>query len=354
MAVSCIAGVVNCRIRAKERGVDAAAGTTIFFFLLTAILFLAFGWNKLHMIWVLPVALFTIPFLVAKKIPIASPIALSATRIFQKMILVGIKPKIPDETAKIEDNKEYSESDEVNDNKDAALQPHEENKAQKAKNERIEKYKKIRATARNLTRNIMKYAPKFVLIKAAGDLNMRSPKGVFVFDSEEETNYLMDRCFYDIYWQDKSLIQHFIDTDEYRQLSEEEQTIVKGMRTTYYSLFEITDVNPSEATVWLKDLLGDMAYIVTDLSMSLTARKGGLLATRIKQIEGIYMLTGAGCPFEEEHKEVLLEGLKRKTMKKGKKKRHRELQKSDYSAYFFRQYKRISGIGFMTIGNEEE
>lgn len=351
MTLSIIAGILNCRIRAKKQGFNATAGTTTFFFLLISILFLAFDWNKLHIIWVLPITLFTIPFLITKSIPVLSPIALSATRVFLKIILVGIKPKIIDENIGTD---EIVETDE-DDNKAVTLQLHKVSEIQKPRNERIEQYKKIRPIARSLTDTIMKHAPKFILVRAVSDLNMRGPKGIFIFDSEQETNYLMDRCFYDIYWENRNLIQHFIDTDDYKQLSEEVKTIVNGMTTTYYSLFEIAGINPREATVQLKDLLGDMTYTITDLSMSHTARQGNLIATRIKQIEGIYMMTGAACPFEAEHKEVLLTGLMaRKTVvKKGKKRKLHGLQKTDYSAYFFKQYKRISGIKFVTFEGEE-
>ena len=156
-----------------------------------------------------------------------------------------------------------------------------------------------------------------------------------------------------MYWEGKNLIRHFIESDDYQQLTEEEQAIVQGMTTGYYSLFEILDVNPSKATLELKDVLGQETYTIIDVNLSLTAQEDYLLAGRIRQIEGIYMTTGVACPFHAEQKEVLLDGLKPKktSVKKGKK--TQRLRRSDYSAYFFKQYKRIGGIEFRTLDELE-
>jgi hypothetical protein len=193
--------------------------------------------------------------------------------------------------------------------------------------------------------------PNFVLDRAARDLDMKGRGNVLTFDSEDETGFLMDRCFHDIYWDGKNLVGHFIESDAYRHLSEEEQRIVQGMHKAYYSLFEILSANSDKATLDLADLLGAENHTLTDVNLSLTAQEGNLLAMRIKQIEGIYMGTGAVCPFYANQKKRLLEGLepRKPPMEKGKKKKKpRKLERSDYSAYFFKQYKRIGGIEFST------
>ena len=329
-----ILGVFSCRRKAKSgEGFEPTAATGISTLSLWAIstLFLVFGWNRLHIIWTAPIALFVIPRLIAKEIPVVSRILVYAVGAFLWIVLAGIELKSP-------------------------VENDEENEAQRARKKRIERYKRIRETARELTGKIMKHVPKFALTRAARELEMVGRKGILVFDSEEETNFLMDRCFYDIYWQGKNLIGHFIESDDYRELIEEEQSIVQGMSTAYYSLFEITDVDLSEATIEMHDLLDDRTYTVTDLSLSITAQEGYLLATRIKRVEGIYMMTGAVCPFEAEQKGALLEGLKSRKVaaRKGKRRRKSlELQRLDYSAYFFRQHKRIGGIEFRTMDELE-
>ena len=288
-----IFGIRDCRKSARsEQGLDAMSGMITLGLWIISILFLVFGWNKLHIIWAAPVALLVIPRIIGRDIPLLSPLLLYATGGFLTATLVGIKKiNIPDM------------------DEDADDEDDEEIEAQDAEIMRVEKYKRIRDIARDLTGEIMEHAPKFVLKRSAKDLNMMGRKGIFVFDSEDETNFLMDRCFYDIYWQGRNLVGHFIESEDYRELLEEEKAVVQGMTTTYYSFFEIADVDISDATIELKDLLGDKSYTITDLSMCITAQEGYLLATRIKQVEGIYMMTGAACPFEAEQRDILLEGL---------------------------------------------
>jgi hypothetical protein len=81
----------GCRSYAKSGHFQWATGVQTFFFWLIAILFLVFRWNKLHILWVTPVAFFMSLFLVLGGIPILSPLVLFATRIFLGIILIGIK-----------------------------------------------------------------------------------------------------------------------------------------------------------------------------------------------------------------------------------------------------------------------
>jgi hypothetical protein len=218
------------------------------------------------------------------------------------------------------------------------------------KDERIEKYKRIRRVAQQLTDRLQKHLPKFALVRAAKDLDFMGPKGILTFDLEEETSFFIDRCFFDIYWEGKNLIGHFIESDDYEQLTAEEQLVVQGMTQTYYSLFENLEVNRSEATLKLVDLLGEETFTITDINMSQTASEGYIQATRISKKGDIYMTTGASCPFAPNQKEILIEGLRKRTKRVGKKRKSSQILKSsDYSAYFFRQYKRISKIRFSSV-----
>ena len=215
----------------------------------------------------------------------------------------------------------------------------------------IEKYKRVREAARALTKPIMDTMPEFVLPRAARDLDMGGHGKVLMFDSEDEMAFLMDRCFYDIYWEANNLVGHFIESDAFKRLSEDEQRIAQGMTTAYYSLFEILIADPDEATLDLADLLGAKNFTISDVNLSLTAVEGNLLAMRINQIEGLFMGTGAACPFYANQKDRLLDGLKSRRPLAGtgkKKNKPRKLERSDYSAYFFKQHKRMGGIGYST------
>ena len=122
------------------------------------------------------------------------------------------------------------------------------------------------------------------------------------------------------------------------------------MTQTYYSLFENVEINRFDATLKLVDLLGEETFTITDINMSQTALEGYLQATRITKKGDLYMTTGASCPFAPNQKEILLEGLRKRTKRVGKKRKPPQILKpSDYSAYFFRQYKRISKVRFSSV-----
>lgn len=324
-------GVFNNRNKIKSgHNFNFATGMVIFFMWIIAVLFLVFDWNKIHILWLLTVMLFPIPFLVLEKIPLLSPFFIFTTEIFWSIALIGINIEPSEEN----ENEEESDEENLNMEQDP-----------------LERYKRIREVGRSLTEKMMKHIPKFATMKAAKDLNLVGPKGFLVFDSESETSFLIDRCFHDIQWDGKNLIDHFLESEDYKKITEEEQAIVQGMATAYYSLFEIIDVNPSEGTLELYDLLDSKTYTITDINSSRTTSKRYILAGRIQQIEGMYMTTGTICPFLTEHKQNLLDGLEQKRVS-GRRK-PKKIQRSDYSAYFFKKYKRTEEIRFMTVDEME-
>jgi len=345
-------GALSWRIKAKsgeELGYGAHVITPSLWII--SILFLIFDWHKLHLLWIVPIAFIATPFL--RMIPIVSPLILLVTGIFQKIILVSVKSVEvePSEREESDEDREeeQDEDDEDDDDIEVEVERITEDAVPVTGKDPLGRYMRIRAVGRNLTGPMMKHAPKFAITKTARDLNLRGPKGVLVFDEESDTPFMMDRCFYDIYWEGKNLVSHFMESEDFGPLTEEEQTIVRGMTTAYYSLFEVLDVNPSEGTIELDDLLGEGTYTIRDVNMSRSARTGYLLAARIKQIEGIYMTTGAACPFEAEQKQLLLDGLEPRKISVGKKKKTKKVQRSDYSAYFFKKHKQIGGIEFLTM-----
>lgn len=64
---------------------------------------MVFGWNKLHILWVTPIAFFSAQFLVLGGVPILTRIVLFATKMFLAIILLGVrKPNFPDSYSKSE------------------------------------------------------------------------------------------------------------------------------------------------------------------------------------------------------------------------------------------------------------
>ena len=81
----------GCRSYAKSgHGFQWATGVQTFFWWVISILFLVFGWNKLHILWIAPIAFFSARFLALGNIPILSPVVLFLSKLFLNIILVGI------------------------------------------------------------------------------------------------------------------------------------------------------------------------------------------------------------------------------------------------------------------------
>ena len=81
----------GCRSYVKAgHGFQQATGVQTFFWWFIFILFLIFGWNKLHILWIAPIAFFSAQYLALGNIPILSSAVLFLTKIFFHIILVGI------------------------------------------------------------------------------------------------------------------------------------------------------------------------------------------------------------------------------------------------------------------------
>ncbi|HBG78348.1 MAG TPA: hypothetical protein DDW84_05805 [Phycisphaerales bacterium] len=59
------------------------------FFLMVAILFLIFKWNKLHILWIIPVIFLSTHFFVSHNIPILSPLVIYVTKVYLSIVLIG-------------------------------------------------------------------------------------------------------------------------------------------------------------------------------------------------------------------------------------------------------------------------
>lgn len=212
---------------------------------------------------------------------------------------------------------------------------------------KVREYKRIRLIGRELASQMLNVIPKEVATRAAKDMNILH-KGTFVFDSEEEMSFLQDRMIYDLLWDGKNAIEHF-EEKRGSELSEAEREILEAKKAAYFSLFEVIG-NASRESLQLSDLLSDNRIELMDISLSSTASKGALLATRVIKVQDICMTSGIAYPFLPEQKDTLISGLKkRQTVQRGRKRRSVQRmnfsEPKNYSLYFFRQYKRLSQVG---------
>lgn len=83
-----LAFAYGCRRYAtRDVGFQLATGVQTLFWWVIAIVFLLTPWNKLHIIWLLPLGFFSAQLIALGSIPVISPIVLFVTRLF----LLGVK-----------------------------------------------------------------------------------------------------------------------------------------------------------------------------------------------------------------------------------------------------------------------
>ena len=95
LAVSCTYGL---RKDARFGGANLwSTGVGAFVLLTVSILFLVFGWHKLHMLWVAPISVCAIMLLSTSTIPPISPLLRFLIGVFSAIVVTGIDLESPDE-----------------------------------------------------------------------------------------------------------------------------------------------------------------------------------------------------------------------------------------------------------------
>jgi hypothetical protein len=72
------------------------------------------------------------------------------------------------------------------------------------------RYRKWRKLGMHLNSEIVHGVPKELIGRAAEDLGMKGPRGVLIFDDEDETSFLMDRVIHDLEIDGRRWIEFYI------------------------------------------------------------------------------------------------------------------------------------------------
>jgi len=203
------------------------------------------------------------------------------------------------------------------------------------------KYVQYRQVCKELNNRIVKTIKRHELYLAAKNLNMLVDD-VFVFDSEEETNTMMDRIIYDFRRGSKNVLGDFIASSPPEDFSEMERHILEGMSKAWFSLFQVEATNPRENGIDLKDLINlSGPFKLIDIGLSHSALAGDLLAIRLIPIDDWHMTSGVGYPFKPYRVAELLAGLKQR-IHGSKKRKYKIVPPEDYSSYFFFKFKHFN------------
>jgi hypothetical protein len=216
----------------------------------------------------------------------------------------------------------------------------------------IAKYKKWRKIGIQLNNKIVDKIGKELIFQTAKDLQLFGKRNILVFDSEDETSYLMDRAIYDVKIGGKWFIEVYIE--QYSKddcLTNDEKRLLQAMRRSFYSLFLVDEIKPGKG-VHLADVFSEGKLFLTDIGLSLTAKKSCLIATRVLSIDDLSFTSGCGCAFDKKHLEELKGNFIHLFEKKKGEMSWAEIMRK-YSYYFFRKMRQFGIPMFFEIPYEE-
>ncbi len=120
--------------------------------------------------------------------------------------------------------------------------------------------------------------------------------GVLYFETEDESNVLMEFCIHDCREVGRNAVDRLLGRPG---VGGAERKLLESMRRAWFSLFRICRAVPGVG-VETTDLLQEQDVFIVDLNFSRTAIPGLVLATRIVPVGDDYMTTGAALPVEPD------------------------------------------------------
>jgi len=178
----------------------------------------------------------------------------------------------------------------------------------------IEKYKTYRKIGKELIHKIMSACLECdVLMKSARLLGI-ARGDVLVFDSEGETNVLIDFTLNEYRVNNKNTIEIYREKIGWQ--NEIEKEMLNALLSSYTSLFKITSIFEAENTLLLNDILNKKDNIkLIDIGFSKTAIPGLLLFIRLVSFKDFNMTSGVSFVFHGDLEEYLLRRYKKLSKK---------------------------------------
>jgi hypothetical protein len=171
----------------------------------------------------------------------------------------------------------------------------------------IEEYKIIRNAGKDLAGKILdfKKSNREETIYAGKLLGFWDGKAM-VFDSDDESDVLMDFLIYERNKRGVKLIDKFYDSET--ELNDIEEEILEGMVDYHSSLFEIININRESCILTLIDLfdMNHKEFELIDLGLSQTIRIGIVFYFRLLPIRDINITSGVSFGFDTTEKDKIL------------------------------------------------
>lgn len=185
---------------------------------------------------------------------------------------------------------------------------------------KIEEYRTIRETGKDLTSKIFKFAliNKDEIIYAANLLGFWNGRAL-VYDSNEDFDIITDFLIFEKLKHNNPVFKRFYDSKP--ELNDLEQKNMKGILNFHSSLFQITSIDSKANTLVLLDLLSTnrQEFKLMDVGMSRSTSVGLIFYSRLLPIQEIYMTSGVSFGFDKRYKDKLFSAISLATLKRRKK-----------------------------------
>jgi hypothetical protein len=156
----------------------------------------------------------------------------------------------------------------------------------------VERYQRLRGRARDLNSKIVKTIPREAIQQVAEAIG-RLHQGVLVFDSEDESNVLMDCCLFDWIREGKNLIKKYVENHPPAPGTAEHELLEAYLKAKYRIVVPQSRVEGAGAH--FLDLLSGEELFIMDIGLSRIPTLGAY-ATRTIPLGRFWMTGGAVLP----------------------------------------------------------
>lgn len=206
----------------------------------------------------------------------------------------------------------------------------------------LKQYNRLRRIGQHLSEEIPKlYSVEKSIPKIIRTLGIGQGQQI-VLENEEEINFIIDFYLHELLSNGQTMLERY--RTDHPNLRAMEIAYVDAAKDSYTSLFKITDLNPTESSVTVIDLLrpSDQPLSVININLSKTARPGYVIFSRLLPYEQFNAFSGMFAVFNEGSDRALLK--RYKVMKRRVKSDRESVQR--FVACF--KLNRILGIEILT------
>jgi len=173
----------------------------------------------------------------------------------------------------------------------------------------VGRYKELRQLSVSQSKPISKLLDKSQLHEGASRLNLLQG-GILYFDGEEDTGVLFEYCMHDVWRNGRNAIQRYL-ADSPPPADSVEMRLLQGDLSAVFSMFVVEKARRGVG-VDLRDLLRGDRRALIDVSLGNCARPGVVLCSRLVEVEGVTMTTGAAIAGDVDTYDRVMAALERK------------------------------------------